>query len=376
MNTITSEENSQDLMFELEPWEEKLDSDELFDSLSTVFKSFIKLKDEEADAIAGWVILSYFVLKPEEKQLLHYLPILNISSPERQCGKSTLKDLIYELVPRPLNTENCSEAALFRLINAQMPTLLIDESENFIHRPELRTILNGGYQKTGVVHRQGGKNFEETHQFSTWCAKCIVGIGTLHDTLQSRCITIKLKRKLNTDLVLRRNSVLKDDPDFFQNLKRKIIRFYIDNKDDAINQEVEMPTELDDRSQNNWEGIYKLALVISEKTFVRIRSASLALSINDLTEDSEGIQLLKDIKEICDENTEVSTFPSSALTIRLNKMEDKHWISYNRHRGLDQSQLSKLLKPYEIHPKQQKIDGRNIRGYKRDDFEDAFKRYL
>jgi hypothetical protein len=376
MNNITSEKNSQDLKFELQPWDTMIVPYELFDELSTAFKSFIKLTDEQADAIASWVILSYFVEKPEEQQLLDYLPILNISSPERQCGKSTLKDLIYELVPRPLNTENCTEAALFRLINAKMPTLLIDESENFIHRPELRTILNGGYQKTGVVHRQGGKTWEETQQFSTWCAKCITGIGTLHDTLQSRCITIRLKRKLNTDQVLRKNIVLKDDPEFFLNLKRKIIRFYLDYNNEILNKQLEMPLELDDRSQNNWEGIYKIASVIDEKCLARIKTASISLGKNALSEDSEGIQLLKDIKEICNDDPEVSAFPSGALTICLNKMEDKQWISYNRHRGIDQSQLSRLLKPYEIHPKQQKIDGRNIRGYKRDDFEDAFKRYL
>lgn len=376
MNNITLKESSQDLKFELAPWDNKIVPSELFDELSTIFNSFIKLKVEEANAIAGWVFLSYFVEKPEEEQLLDYLPILNISSPERQCGKSTLKDLIYDLVPRPLNTENCSEAALFRLINAKMPTLLIDESENFIHRPELRTILNGGYQKTGIVHRQGGKTWEQTHQFSTWCAKCIVGIGALHDTLQSRCITIRLKRKLNTDQVLRKNIFLKDNPEFFLNLKRKIIRFYFDYKDEILNKRIEMPLELDDRCQNNWEGIYKIADVIGENCLARIMAASIFLSKNDLAEDSEGIQLLKDIKEICDADPEVLAFPSGSLTNRLNRMDDKQWINYNRYRGIDQSQLSKLLKPYEIHPKQQKIDGKNIRGYKRDDFEDAFKRYL
>jgi len=372
MHTNNSNNSSQ----EIKPWDEEINGENLFSEISNIFKDFIKLKNEEADALTGWVIQSYFVRNKEQIQLLEYLPILNISSPERQCGKSTLKDIIYELVPRPINTENCSEASLFRLISSKMPTLLIDESENFISKPELRTILNGGYQKKGVVHRQGGKNYEETIEFSTWCAKCIVGIGTLHDTLQSRCITIRLKRKLNTDNVLRKNLILKSEPDFFINYKRKILRFVQENEELILKSEIEMPLELDDRSQNNWEGIFKISQFVSNSILTRVKSASIVLNKLDHDDQSEGIQLLKDLRDLINESQTTNLIPSMSITSELNKLLDRPWNDLNRGSGINQNQLARLLKPFDIFPKQLKIEGKNIRGYEKIYFEDAFLRYL
>jgi len=360
---------------ELTPWNEPINGNELIDDLKASISSFIVLKPEESLAVAYWILHTHFIRAPLETQVFDYTPILNISSPEKQCGKSTLREIIGEWVKDQLPVMNASQASIFRIIEAIRPTLLIDEADTFLHgKPELIGILNSGYKQDGYVLRQGGSTFEETRQFSTWSAKCIAGIGRLPDTIESRCITIRLKRKKTSEKVLRRNIVLKDDPNFFTDIKRKIIRFVQDNELQIINEEVEMPLKLNDRQQNNWEGIYKIAKSISPGALEEVSSASIFLSNQIYEPQSLSVQLLGDIKSIM-ESTSACRLISYELVNLLKNMEDRPWQDYNRA-GLKPVNLARLLEEFDIRPKQLKIDGKNFRGYEKIDFEDALSRYI
>ena len=46
-----------------------------------------------------------------------------------RCGKTTLLNVIKPMVAKPLDTENITTAALFRLIEMHQPTLMIDEAD-------------------------------------------------------------------------------------------------------------------------------------------------------------------------------------------------------------------------------------------------------
>jgi hypothetical protein len=62
--------------------------------------------------------------------------------------------------------------------------------------------------------------------------------------------------------------------------------------------------------------------------------------------------------------------PTSRLLGELRNLPDGPW---SRLSGIE---LARKLLPFEIGPKQLWINGRNLRGYLRRDFEDAFDRYL
>jgi hypothetical protein len=88
-----------------------------------------------------------------------------------------------------------------RKIDAERPTLLLDESDAAFkgdreYAEALRGVLNSGHRrggKTTVCVGQGAEiGFKD---FSTFCPKAIAGIGKLPDTVQSRSIPIRLKRR-------------------------------------------------------------------------------------------------------------------------------------------------------------------------------------
>src|SRR5262249_617789 len=59
-------------------------------------------------------------------------PRLAVHSPEKECGKTTLLDIIRKLAWRPLLTPSIQQAGVFRVIERWKPTLLIDEADTFL----------------------------------------------------------------------------------------------------------------------------------------------------------------------------------------------------------------------------------------------------
>ena len=112
------------------------------------------------------------------------------------------------LVAQPLPTANISDAALFRAIQLQRPTLLFDEVDAIFgkgsrEREELRGILNGGWTRGGCVHRIGGPQRDSLESFDVFCPKALAAIGGLPDTVADRSITLTLKRKTAEERVER-----------------------------------------------------------------------------------------------------------------------------------------------------------------------------
>jgi hypothetical protein len=57
----------------------------------------------------------------------HATPYLLVVSPERRSGKTRLLEVVELLVADPWSVAGVSEAAMFRKIASQRPTLLLDE---------------------------------------------------------------------------------------------------------------------------------------------------------------------------------------------------------------------------------------------------------
>src|SRR5262245_40648769 len=125
-------------------------------------------------------------------------PILGITSPTPECGKSSLLTIISAMVPRALAASNLTASTIFRAVEAWRPTLLVDEADTYlVENNELRGILNSGHQRaTAYVLRSvdTGKG-HEPQRYCTWAATAIALIGKLPSTLNSRAIRIELQRK-------------------------------------------------------------------------------------------------------------------------------------------------------------------------------------
>jgi len=78
------------------------------------------------------------------------MPLLFLRSPLMRCGKTTLLDGLHCLVSKPLGTSNITAAGMYRAIDADKPTFLIDELDSAgRERSEIRNILDAGHHRSG-----------------------------------------------------------------------------------------------------------------------------------------------------------------------------------------------------------------------------------
>ena len=85
-----------------------------------------------------------------------------VTSPTKQCGKTTLLELLSGISARGLPSSNVTAAAIFRTVDKYKPTLILDEADTWMTlSDELRGILNSGHKRSGAwITRNVGDNHE------------------------------------------------------------------------------------------------------------------------------------------------------------------------------------------------------------------------
>lgn len=92
------------------------------------------------------------------------------------------------------------------------------------------------------------------------------------------------------------------------------------------------------------------------------------------TRPSLGIQLLHDIRSVFDMNYD-NKLRTEVITSGLNRIPDSPWSNIRKGEPLNANYLANNLRKYGIAPKAHRIRGDVIKGYSREQFEDAWKRY-
>src|SRR5262249_50779992 len=124
-------------------------------------------------------------------------PYLAITSPVRRCGKTNLMTALYWLCCRGKKNDSMSQAAIYRSVETQRPTLMLDEVSWVIdQRDERQNILCGGFERNGYAElcEEIDGNYVP-RLFSTFCPKAFGLIGKLTATLMDRAIEIPMRRK-------------------------------------------------------------------------------------------------------------------------------------------------------------------------------------
>src|SRR5205814_3546560 len=122
------------------------------------------------------------------------------------------------IVCNALHTLNISNAALFRAVEQQKPTLLFDEVDAIFgpkassDHEDLRAMLNSGHRRGAAVYRCVGKKHDQLQAFKVFCPVALAGIGDLPDTVRDRSIIVSLRRRAPDERVheFRRRRVLPD----------------------------------------------------------------------------------------------------------------------------------------------------------------------
>ena len=228
----------------------------LLNELAHCIRRYVVVRVEQADTIALWIAHTHVVDAAETT------PYLSIRSAEKRSGKSRLLEVLGLLVARPLMTANISDAALFRAITAQRPTLLFDEVDaifgrNARDREDLRGLLNAGYRRGMRVYRMGGQQKTTLEEFEAFSPKALAGIGELPATVADRSVAILLKRKAPDEPVarFRRREVERAT----EPLLDRIHAWADANLDLLREARPEIPDALDDRAADGWEPLLAIA---------------------------------------------------------------------------------------------------------------------
>ncbi|MBM3576043.1 MAG: hypothetical protein FJX39_10100, partial [Alphaproteobacteria bacterium] len=193
-----AEDGSGELVKTVDPWDEPVDLAELLSEISSVIEKHIICNTEVKTAATLWITYSWCI------EYVPFAPMAIITAPEMQCGKTQLMEVMGRLSRKSLMASGITPAAVFRVVNAQRPTLLIDEVDTFLkNNEELRGIINCGHSRTSPnIIRTVGDN-HEPKAFNVFGAKVLCGIGRLPDTIMSRAIILPMRRKLSSEKVTR-----------------------------------------------------------------------------------------------------------------------------------------------------------------------------
>ncbi len=362
--------NSNSLFVDIVPWNEPVDAKKLLDDLEKIISRCIVFpSDYEIKAVVLYIIHTHCI------DAADCSPILNISSPEKRCGKSTLLSLLQHLVNRPLVASNISYAAVFRSIEKWTPSLLLDESDTFLpNNDEIRGVINSGHTRSSafVIRCMGDEH--EPRRFNTWCPKIIAGIGHLPETIEDRSIIVQLRRKLNTETKDKLRDIPKSE---LEELNRKCVRFMTDNIKVLENVKPSIPTELNDRAADNWAPLLAIALLAGSDWLEAATNAAIHLCGTKQEPISLGVELLQDIKIIFDTKL-VHRLSTNELLEALCLDNEALWSTYNRGKPLSARQLADRLKEFKIHSKDIRLPplNRNLKGYCLEDFTEAFSCYI
>ncbi len=220
----------------------------LLDAISKQINEHVIFQSEhDANAITLWIAGTYLM----DSWPLY--PKLMLNSPERECGKTTALQVIEAFVCNGKIASSITPSAVYRLIQSQALTLLIDEADRSLpHNEELNAVINAGHTRrtaTKILSQKTADGNWKPKELSLWCPQVIAGIGEFEDTLTSRSIVIGLRRKTNQEIVKHLSIGFFEehgaDRDSLSSWSKGITR-------DDLQLEPDMPLEAHNRERDNW----------------------------------------------------------------------------------------------------------------------------
>ena len=352
---------------------QKVEPGELFAKVYKFLSRFVAYPSEHAHvAHVLWIAHTHCMAAWEST------PRLAALSPEPASGKTRLLEITALLVPNPVEAINVSVAYLFRKVGGEdgPPTILFDEIDTVFgprakENEETRALLNAGHRKGAVAGRCVAKGKTvETEEIPAYCAVALAGLGWLPDTLLSRSVIIRMRRRHAGERV---------EPYRYRvhshqghQLRDALAAWAAGIVDDLAKVYPDMPKGVEDRDADIWEPLLAIADTIGGEWPKRARAAAVSLvSAAREAEPSLGIRLLTDLHTIF--NAELMA--TSAILKALHDLPEAPWSDL-RGKPINDRGLADRLRQYGVKSKQIRIGEITLKGYERADFIDVWKRYL
>ena len=347
-----------------ELWAEPADLNVLLVETLAQIRRFVVIHDDAAAvAVVLWVAFSWV------HEIAVHSPMLRIVADDIDAGKTTLCNVLKFLTPRAFAVANLTGPALFRFVDREHPTLIIDNADKLLlKKPELASVIEQGWTRGTPVPRTDPHG--HTYMFDVFCPKVLAGVTlALEPGTLSRCIDIEMLRKLADEKV---EDFQQTDDDDLVTLRRKWARWAADN---AVALKGASPAmgDFNNRIRMNWKLLFAIADLAGGKWSKTARKAAVRLT-RERREPSKRNRLLAALYDFfTNQGAELTCVDIQKL---LTADPTDEWAEHNGPgRPITMRQIGLLLghkiKSDCIHP-----HGKTERGYRVAQFERDFKHYL
>jgi hypothetical protein len=338
--------------------------DPLLCEVRDVFRRYLVFTtDYHAPVLALWAAHTFVF------ERFFVTPYLAVVAPEKGTAKTSVLTMLGYLTCRPWLTGRVTAEAIYTKVEADRPTLLLDEADAMLDGTgrfsgAVLATINSGYKSNGSYSTKEGT-------FSTYCPKAFAAIGRLPDTVADRAIPIPMAKMLPSEAKLVRPFYEPDVQADAAPLGLRLAAMQEHTK--ALGQRP--ATELVGRQRELWTPLLAIADYAGGDWREIARQACGTLR-RPPDEDSPGSLLLRDIATILFRHPGRERWAMSELVQAWKALENP---SYQPTTHFDTRHLGRVLRPYGIHAHTVRLDGalkgEPHKGYGRSDFADAISRY-
>lgn len=284
-------------------------------------------------------------------------PNLYIHSPMKSSGKTRTLEVCELLVRRPRRAVNMSLAALFRMIEASQPCVLLDEVDRFIggrpddRKQEMVGLLDASFRKGDTVLRVVGEGAAmTTREFILYTPLAMAGLNSLPDTLLHRSVVLTLQRKAPGVKVagFRRSEALER----LRPLQRRLSAWAKRNAERISEHRPDIPESVTDRAADKWEVFLSIAEVVSGEQWPELaREAAVLFTADELRDDQDStwsLRLLHDLADVWPPDRE--EWSSTDVVTALRLIGDAPWIELGKS-GITVQRLARMLRPFGVIPR-------------------------
>ena len=339
-----------------------------------ILRKYLQVQEHEFLALALWIIHTHVFDR------FMNTPRLALISPVRGCGKTVVLSLLDELCANSARSDGITAAALFRMIDQGVLTLLIDEADNLDLATDgiFRAVVNSGHRRHGKFVRVIANS---PRAFKTFAPLAVAAIGSLPLPVIHRSIVIPMTRADGSRPLERFDEeVAKDD----LGIVFRTLYIWAHKNKSGLDINPPMPTGLRNRTADNWRPLLAIADACGEKWGRQAREAAVIMA-NGSQDEDPTVTLLEDIRRVFTQRN-IDRVSSAALVEALLAMEDACWNEWRglrddrQPRRLSQGEFARLLAPFRIRPRtiwppHRTAESKSHRGYFRSDFEKAWRAY-
>jgi hypothetical protein len=362
------------------PKVERAEGAALLNDVEGFLKRFIVYPSEHARiAHVLWIAHTHLMSAWESTPRIAFL------SPEPASGKTRSMEITETLVPDPVSAVNVTPAYMFRKCGSDSgpPTILFDEIDTVFgakakEHEEIRALLNSGHRRGATAGRCVARgSIIETEEISSYAAVALAGLGWLPDTILSRSVIIRMRRRTASEKIDPYRRRLHAPTG--EALRKRLAGWAATILDEATEARPDMPGGVEDRDADVWESLLVVADIAGGQWSARARAAAIALvAVARDVEPSLNIRLLDDLRTVFGDAEALST---KTILARLHALEDAPWRDLSGGKGkeskpLNDNQLGRRLRQYDIKSKTIRIGDATPKGYTSADCYEAWRRYL